>query len=120
MTENYIQGRSASGRPLCFPLKAQKNATTSVAAIEDEFNTQMPLTQLPFTQLHQPELSPEDSPRFSTAIYQILERVENKVTLNQMTRRNNLVFCFLSRLLPKNIRSDTGSWIGVRELMRFN
>lgn len=73
MSSDFIQARSASGRPLCFPLRQQiKKATATEEAPEE-------LTQLE-TQLQQPaEMEAPYSTRFSTAIYQILERVENKV-----------------------------------------
>ena len=55
----FIQGRSASGRPLCFPLR------TPVTA--------------PGLEKEAAESQEELPARLSTTIYRILERVENKV-----------------------------------------
>jgi hypothetical protein len=74
MIEDFIEARSASGRPLCFPVRRSRNTLLTPEG-EGEGREEISQSHQMTTQLNQPAAHS----RFSTAIYQILERVENKV-----------------------------------------
>lgn len=59
--QQYLMGRSASGAPLMFPLLPEPNVQETSNLIKEL------------------ELEGKKETRFSTSIYQILERVSNKV-----------------------------------------